>query len=225
MARFVPFLKNEQPDVVCLQEILQVDVKTIAAELQMQASFAPVARVDQENQYGIAPLGEWGIAFFTRLPHSPVETYYYKGEGTIPQFTTPNSIDRAVLVSEVEKDNQKFRIATTHFTWSEKGEFSEEQEHDFQNLRKVFRKFDELILCGDFNAPRGREMFARFTEHFIDTLPQRYLTTLDPDLHYAGPLELAVDTIFSTPHYEVKNVRLVSGVSDHQAVVGEVTVR
>ena len=56
------------------------------------------------------------------------------------------------------------------------------------------------------------------SDRFKDNIPLRYTTSIDPNLHRAGALELMVDGLFSTPGYVVSDVALHSGVSDHCAI-------
>lgn len=212
----------EKPDVVCMQEVFSADMPYIENTLGMKGFFAPMLDVNQENKYGINPLGTWGLGFFTNLEHTPEKTEYYFGSENLKPFELPNDASRLVLSSTVTKDGKQFSVGTTHFTWSDKGLTTDEQRRDFQELKKIIMGFDELILCGDFNAPRGKEIFGEFETLLTDNLPQDIISTIDHDLHYAGKIDLVVDTIFTTPHYKMSNVRVLNGVSDHLGVVGEV---
>jgi endonuclease/exonuclease/phosphatase family metal-dependent hydrolase len=223
LERFLPFLRSESPDVICLQEVFACDLDRIKDVLQMDATFAPMMRVETENKYRISPLGEWGVAFLTRLPHSQPQVEYYRQEGErLPVFAeNPNDPWRVLITATVEKASERAVIGTTHFTWSAEGKTSNEQRRDFASLQQLTSVFERLVLCGDFNAPRGGELHALIASEFVDTIPEDVVTTLDPLLHYAGPLNLVVDGIFARG-YHVADVRVVPGVSDHMAVVGEV---
>ena len=101
--RFLPVIQKMQPDVVCLQEVFKVDLPRIAEALgfvESQFAFMPMTSIDEENQYDISPRGEWGIALLTRLEHSSFTTLVYKGTGTVPKFTTPNSVNRGLLLTQ-----------------------------------------------------------------------------------------------------------------------------
>ena len=67
-------------------------------------------------------------------------------------------------------------------------------------------------------------MFARFTDelHLVDHLPATVTTTLDAKFHYAGALELVVDTIFATPEYSVDDVKVLEGISDHKGILATI---
>ncbi len=223
--RFLPMLEEEQPDVVCLQEVFAQDLPYLEQKLHMQSVYAPNVVYLTPNQYGIAPRGTWGITLLSKLPLvQPVIHYYHGGKQRIPVFIDgqPNSANRAVILAQVTKDEQLYQVATTHFTWSAQGKINEAQGRDFISLSQFLSHYSSLILTGDFNAPRGRELFQKFADHFQDQIPPQIQTTLDPQLHYAGPLDLVVDGLFTTPDYIVSDVKLVAGVSDHQAIVAEI---
>ncbi len=57
---------------------------------------------------------------------------------------------------------------------------------------------------------------------YTDNIPSCYTTSIDPHLHRAGALDLLVDVLFTTPKYRASDVRLVSGLSDHMAVAGNI---
>ncbi|OGJ15602.1 MAG: hypothetical protein A2632_00210 [Candidatus Pacebacteria bacterium RIFCSPHIGHO2_01_FULL_46_16] len=224
LARWVPVVKALEPDVVCLQEVFAVDLPEIEQQLGMRASFLPLSNILEVNRYKIHPLGLWGIAQLTKLPTRNRQAHQYGGDVVVPVFHEPNDSQRTVLSQEIEKNAAWHTIATTHFTWSKGGEITQLQREDFQRLATIIRSYDELVLCGDFNAPRGKELFTLFESLLIDRLPQVFTTTIDPNLHYGGDLQLVVDTIFTTAGYEVIGVHPFAGVSDHMGVVGEVSV-
>ena len=122
----------------------------------------------------------------------------------------------------VEKEGETYTIATTHFTWADDGGVNEEQRRDLKQLLKLLRQRGELVLCGDFNAPRGREIFTILSSYLKDNVPPEVQTTLDPKLHRAGALPYVVDYLWSTPKYKATKVKVVSGVSDHMAIVANI---
>ena len=117
---------------------------------------------------------------------------------------------------------------TTNFTWSEHGQPDRYQRQDVRALLDTVLPLGDIVLCGDFNAPRGGEIFSFLAERLKDNIPRRYKTSLDIALHRAGkerPEELAdkmVDGFFTSHGYRASGVRLERGVSDHCAIVGTV---
>jgi len=128
-----------------------------------------------------------------------------------------------VLTSvEIEKGGATFRVATTHFTWSEKGEASDLQKEDLGKLFPLLEGLREFVLCGDFNAPRGRTTFDAIAAKYKDNIPLEYTTSIDGSMHRAGNLPYMVDGLFTTPEYQASNVALNSGVSDHLAITATI---
>ncbi len=224
--KIFPFFKKENPDVICLQEMWEVDIPMFEEKLGMKGTHISMASITQPNPYRLAQKGNWGIALFTKLPVT-TSAVLYKGEpNTVPDFVIgePNSVNRYVLFADVEKDGQVYHLAMTHFTWADDGGTNEDQQKDIHTLFSVLDSHFELILTGDFNSPRGGEIFSLLAEKFTDNIPQDVQTTIDNDLHRVGDTlrPLVVDHLFTTPQYSAHDVRVVSGVSDHMAIVAEI---
>jgi endonuclease/exonuclease/phosphatase family metal-dependent hydrolase len=137
--------------------------------------------------------------------------------------STYNNLNRIVLAADIQKDGRVFRIATTHLTWTPNGGPNGEQRRDAAALLHVLEGLSEFVLCGDFNAPRGGDIFSMLASRYKDNIPLQYTSSLDPNLHRAGQLGLMVDGIFSTSAYTVSAVKMVSGISDHCALVATVS--
>ena len=227
----LPFLEREQPDVVCIQELLQHNASRIATVLgAIDFIFTPMSRL----KFGV-PGTLSGTGIFSRIALAARAEEYYVGQaGTIPEsrateLLTYNDEYRAIAWVDVEKNGAVFRIATTHFTWTPDGSANDEQRRDMRNLMQALGTMGEFVLGGDFNAPRGGEIFSMLSSAYTDNIPPQYKTSLDLTLHRAArerghELEnKMVDGLFSTPAYTVSGVRLVGGVSDHMAVVATVS--
>lgn len=226
----LPFMRERNADVVCLQELMQKDTERLArATGATDTYFVPMGLRPEESD---VPMG---IAILARPHLQTRNAKYYKGDPrTLPvsiqsDSTTYNTPNRMTAVGDIEKDGMLFRIATTHFTWSARGKAVDEQWRDMAALLSVLDDLGEFVLCGDFNAPRGGELFAELSSRYEDNIPTRYKTSIDASLHRAGKTnatELAtkmVDGLFSTPSYAVSEVELVSGVSDHMAIVATIS--
>jgi endonuclease/exonuclease/phosphatase family metal-dependent hydrolase len=181
---------------------------------------------------------EMGVAVFARTPLGQPATHYYVGNGhPVPLIRTgpdadgkfsvdADTIHKVLVCATVEG----FRISTTHLTWTQYGAATPEQLHDAGTMLKYAEaeaaEHGGLVLCGDFNAPRGRATFNKISEHFKDGIPPHYKCSLDLTLHRVrhNPVEAVrvgtymVDGLFHTGNYHVAAVELSSGVSDHLAV-------
>jgi endonuclease/exonuclease/phosphatase family metal-dependent hydrolase len=220
------FLSRHRPEIVCVQELCEHDAERLGAQLDgARHFFVPMTKRSAENAVT-------GIGIFSRFPVVNQLALYYRGSpGIVPQFdltsayTKSKTQNHMVGFCDVEKENQLFRIGTTHFTWTPDGAADDIQKEDLKALLTCLDPLDEFVLCGDFNFPRGGELFATMARRFKDNIPMRYKTSIDPHLHRAGPLELMIDGVFSTTHYDVSDVELHSGVSDHCAITYKLSVR
>lgn len=225
--RVLPFLQKENPEVVTLQEVFIADVELIKKTLRMDGVFVPMADVDYQNEH-LPANGLWGVLHLSKLPI--IESgyqYYYGDESVIPRFFArqePNSMNRVLVWQKVEKEGKEYCFATTHFTWSKNGETIDLQLQTYEAMSAVLDKLPDLVLTGDFNAPRGKEVFTKLATRYKDNIPASVITTIDNNLHKAqDEINFVVDGCFSSPSYQVENVKVVPGVSDHMAVVAEVT--
>jgi endonuclease/exonuclease/phosphatase family metal-dependent hydrolase len=221
----IPLLQTEKPEVICLQEVFEKDLLLLEKTLGMKANFLATLRTLSKNKYRVSPRGNTGLAIFTNLKLKSVNyKFYQKSRGSIPPLLMPgkpNSPDRGLVIINVEKQNQNFQIAATHFNWSKKGESTKTQ---LKSLNRMLPLIDlnNIILCGDFNAPRGRKTWEIIASKLKDNIPSEVTTTLDGNIHRAGDLQLVVDGLFTSKNYRTSDVRVISGVSDHCAIVANI---
>lgn len=222
--RVIPFLHTENPDVVCMQELNEWDVEHFKKELSMEVSYVPLGINPKEQHHPDGP-GVIGIGIFSRSIISAT-TYFYRGRAENGRVSVHHLLQNlALLVCEIKHEDTIFRVITTHFTWTPDGLPTELQRTDCTHMLESLESIDQFILCGDFNAPRGGEIFTRIANRYTDTIPPEYISSIDGDLHRAGPLPYMVDGLFSTPEYVVSGVRLQNAVSDHCAIVARIEKR
>ena len=225
------FLAEHKPDVVCLQELMQEDIERLANAAGTAVTvFEPMGKLLEESK------GTMGVGIFSKIPFVSTRALYYVGNPSTNHESfswkdpeTFNDWNRIVLSAEVEKDNSLYSILTTHFTWTPGGEVNNLQREHIASLLVLLKDIPQFVFCGDFNAPRGGEIFGMLAARYKDNVPPQYKTSIDASLHRAGktrPEELAdkmVDGIFSTSTYVVSDVEMVCGVSDHCALVANVS--
>lgn len=225
----LPFLKREDPDVVCIQELMDVDFQLFEERLGMQGLFMPLTRRTVERS-GKKSSELFSLALFTKLSmRGEIQSVHYVGGPDVIKdyigtdaVTKSSTSNRMLIYVTVRKQDAEFVIGTTQFTWTADGHADDQQRTDLKRLLAILDDFPEIVFCGDFNAPRGREIFNAIAEQYHDHIPLHYTTSIDKGFHQAGDLQLMVDGLFSTPHYTARNVKLVCGVSDHCAIVAEI---
>lgn len=227
LSKVLKFLKREKANVVCLQEVFENNFEIFKSELDMNGEFFPTVNVISETPWAKNTSGLIGVGILTDKSLTPrFREIYYRGErNKVKEYIwrKPNSGGRVVGWVELIKGGIRFKIATTHFTWSDKGLATDLQRRDIKKLLRVLSGLGEFVLCGDFNAPRGDEIWSELSKRYKDNIPPEVQSTIDPKLHRNGALKLVVDGLFSTPEYVVRGVKVKSGVSDHQAVMGGVS--
>jgi len=234
--RVLPFLKAEGADVVCVQELMERDIPAFEEATGARCIYSPGMRHDREGEKGIE-----GIAMFSRFQvRSHVERFYLGSADDIRIYdfssaeAKRSSQNFKVLLCEVESGGVVFKIATTHFTWTPDGLPTDYQREDLETMLRILQNEGDFVLCGDFNAPRGGEIFSKIAETYTDNIPSHYEWSIDTDLHRAGDGQIQqnakkaglpgfmVDGLFTTRRYRATNVELRSGVSDHMAVVADI---
>lgn len=238
--RIKPFLFREQPDVICLQEVFEIDANRLGQEFGMSVVFEPMWQkvprsIGREagELMGLAIVSRasirktWSLVY--HAPKPDIVPYENHSLEAIRESTRS-----FVLLAEVEDKEEKFVFATTHFTWTPDGLPNTYQRADAKELLKQLESVPDSILCGDFNMPRGvNEIYRLFTERYRDVIPLSYVSSIDMEFHrvkndavLAARLgTFMVDYIFLTKEYEANDVRLVGGVSDHYAVVAQISFR
>lgn len=226
LSRVATFLGAHVPDVVCLQELVADDIAAFKDKLGYKHHFyIPMCRVPEPG----GPRSV-GVGILSRHPFSSTEGICYGGGGSGSDVIDHTSEEAkfatnrySVALVEISWAGEAFTIGTTHFPWTDDARTSDFQRSACDTLLGLLKE-RPLVLCGDFNAPRGKEIFARLAAQWTDHIPPAYATSLDPLLHRAGPLQLMVDGIFSTADYNVSEVALHQGVSDHCAITAHVAM-
>jgi endonuclease/exonuclease/phosphatase family metal-dependent hydrolase len=223
------FLQKEQADIVCLQELDEPTIPLFEAAVGGRCFFVPMSKRGDMRR---------GIGIFTRHTMLSKNAYRYGGSkdaDTVPDGTTfqtrYDTTCYSLALCDIKIEGVAYRIGTTHFPVTEHGTATDFQRNAMTNLLSILESKGELLLCGDFNAPRGGEIFAMLADKYRDNIPSQYKTSLDLKLHRAVQANQAheiadkmVDGLFSTPKYAVSEVRLQDGVSDHCAIVASVTL-
>jgi exonuclease III len=237
LTTFIPFLQKEKPDVFALQEIFKERIPDIERETGTKlVCFFPMHTDSNIIHPGLTDT-TLGVALFSNLTVKNIKGLYYVGdESKVPKFiysqnptleatigsVVPNSSNLVLACGEFEKEGIFHQILTTHFTYTRDGIATPFQLEHLERLFKVLDTISgDFVLVGDFNAPRGRETWTRLAARYKDNIPDTYTSSLDPVLHKTAALKLpyVVDGCFTSEGYIAKNVSLISGVSDHMAIV------
>ena len=223
LERVQKLLTKEDADIVCLQECFEDRLEMLAGQEYPYRSYTPGYLSDQNGVFR-----KWGEVILSKYPMVSQEIHYLKTDDYGPQNLPKAGIDNHVPVL-VMAEIKGVMIGTIHFTWTPRASVTQRQREHLEQLLNII-KSREVVLVGDFNIPRGNEMYLKLAAILRDNIPSEVETTVDPDLHYAnkekrGKLKLVVDYVWSTPKYRVDSVRVVTSVSDHCALICKVGIR
>ena len=222
--RFIPFIRRYAPDVACLQELVESDIAAIQNATGLgHCHFVAMGRSMPDDP---AP---FGVGILARTPFAFSDTLSYAGAGDgltaidrTSEESRINSLRYSVARAALVLPDFEVTIATTHFPWSDLGQARPFQFSAAKRMIEMLGE-DAFALCGDFNAPRGGPIFDLLAQAWRDCIPADVETSIDPQLHRAGPLQRMVDGLFVSGNFVVRDVRLHSGLSDHQAITAEVS--
>lgn len=222
------FIVSGQADVICLQEVLEEDFLNIKEKLKLEGIFQPWSYV--KSPYYSDLIGQkQGVAIFAKnIINSGYVFHFGKEENLLRPFGEYMSDEKfknnnTFLWVDISFGDKTFRFINVQLPVTNEGEVTPRQLEIIDKLLAELDSFGEFVLCGDMNAPRGKESFARLANRYRDNIPLEYKISIDPKLHRSrGDAKFMVDGLFTTPGYSAANVKLTDGVSDHLAVSAEI---
>jgi hypothetical protein len=217
----LPFFKKINPEVLVIQELFEDFVEPFSQQLKMECVFTPLClknrKIDNQNKSI-----RWGQAIFTNQKIIQSKSIFYVGsENNIKLFDIDNQREtrfKALTVVNIKKASSVFTVGTSHFTAATSKLTTDEQREDFIKLKTVLASFPDIILTGDFNTPRGGEIYSQLSRMYKDNFPPEYTTSIDKNFHRDGDIQCVVDGLFTTPQYSVSQIKIHDGVSDHFAI-------
>ena len=167
----------------------------------------------------------WGVAIGSRYRLADVQQDYYHGTREDSDKVVLNNGAQAtssLLQARLDIGSARFNFGTTHFTWHNRAEPSDEQLRDFIKLAVLLDSTPDLVLTGDFNSPRGHPIFDSIARRYRDNISSDVDITFDTGVRPGAIWRLVIDGFFTSEHYRVPNLRMVQGLSDHQGIIAEV---
>lgn len=224
------FLDKEKPDVICMQEVPEVFLSHFK-ELGFYTEFAPIFdEVLNGEKHTI------GVAIVSKHKFAARPQYYHRSSNDLKILNTDDyagTYAGVYLFANINIDGGDFNIATTHAPKSPDGKEDDLQTKCLNIALRQLSKEDPHIICGDFNMPRGyNKLYEEFIKQYSDTIPARYTSSLDRSIHRLGNVPnlnapifdiYMVDYVFTQPPYIASEVRLEFGISDHAAVIAQIS--
>jgi exonuclease III len=234
-SRVLPFVDHESPDVLCVQEIFRKDLRQFEV-LGYQTAFLPITRKEYHGQR--EEIGNAFVVNHTRAVLTQTASHYYHNPtGEIHDFDKSQwerTVNNGVLVGTINLEHTLFTIATTQFTWIPDGNIpTESQRNDMVRFLAYMNTHPQHCIVGDLNIPRNHNpLYDVLCEQYEDAVPSSYTSSLDLTFHRLGVdpekkhlfTDYMVDYILTQSPYSATDVRLEFGISDHAAVVGEISL-
>ncbi len=233
------FLKEESPDIICIQEFYTSDKKNPAFSNEdtlhyyLKAAFAHL-----EYTVNLHETDHWGIATYSKFPIVRKQAKHFAKKG-----------GNIFITSDIKIGNDTIRVINTHlesihFGWSDYKFIAnlnnDEVEQDelkgsltiIRRLRKAFIKRAEqvdvlndsieaspypLIVCGDFNDTPSSYTYSVLSNHLDDSFR---ISGNGSGKTYAGPFpSFRIDYIFHDKRIRSKAYRTIKEkLSDHYPV-------
>jgi exonuclease III len=228
--KIIKLLEKEKADIVCFSEIFEEDIKFLTPLIDIPYIFAHEC-YRQSMVKNNADIKTFGVAIFSKNITWSNIFYVVGNHNLIPKFQKsanleekPHELYVPAITVKIQFNNKEYFITNTHLVVTEKGESTDYSFEQATKLVNYLKEYPEMIICGDFNSPRGGGVFDYFCKFYKDNIPNKYKTSLDQNLHRVKKLKFMVDVLFSTKNYTVENVKLVDGVSDHMAVIAQISL-
>ncbi len=217
------FIYRKRLDVVLLQEVYEGSLEEIRNALGGQVVFSRMCKLSLTDRAEEAE--GWGVAIGSKNPILDSREDYYHGTRDDSSDIVLNNGLRStssLLQAGIKIGSERFNFATTHFTWHNQPQPSDEQLRDFAKLAYFLNDTPDMVLTGDFNSPRGYQIFDSIAQRYRDNIPPDIDTTMDTGVRPEATWKYVVDGFFTSEHYLASNVRLIQGLSDHKGIIGEV---
>lgn len=228
------FLEKEDPDVVCLQEILSNEQQNPLFE-----SFSIQQRLSEKfayhyfsPTYTFPAFGEkvgMGNLILSKYPLTDQRTVFVKG--AFAESQTLDSFTRNIRNAQfctVDAGDNTFTIVNHH------GFHDRDPAGTAESLTCIQKLIDELkqisgpiIMCGDFNVqPDSATIQAIHVQLPLKNLTSEYkLETTLSSIFRVKDIQVPADYIFISPEIHVTDFEASSSiVSDHKALILECTL-
>jgi endonuclease/exonuclease/phosphatase family metal-dependent hydrolase len=231
LRNLLKFLEAEQPDIICMQEVLSSPVKMPAWDIAQ--SLESIRKVTGLQHAFYAPT--WGFrlmdakvyhgnAILSRYPLLNQQTIFTNGSFEEEVVNNPylNNV-RNAQIARVQAEEGSFTLVNHHAHWEPSAQGSATSVERLQRLATAITSIEgPLVVAGDFNVHPTSEAIQRFEEKTglrNLTREHKVVKTLSELGH---PVEVACDYIFineaiTEQRFEVSNTL----VSDHKALIFE----
>src|SRR3989338_5825106 len=241
-SKLTEFLKQQKPDIICLQEVVReieesvlpeyitkgpVDKATTDLKHSFYGPNSVMQNFDMEEFHGqesfhfdLGGLAEMGN--YTKSKYEVV-----KGQNIFLEnhftYTTdfsnwPEEDYRAVLVADLDVNEKLLRVLNYHGIWTRGKQGNEKTLKACKEINRLaLEAKGEVIICGDFNLFPHTPSMKVFGENYV-SLGDKYKikTTRPASNELSGSHRNVVDYIWTSKGVKVKSFEVIeTDVSDH----------
>ncbi|MFC1685627.1 endonuclease/exonuclease/phosphatase family protein [Nanoarchaeota archaeon] len=223
----IEFLKKENPDIICLQEVNN-DPKfnegnANQAELIAKAlnykywAFAPISRMEKWNGVPLDREVWMGDAIISKSPineetHHILKRYPQNGDGK----------DFGFLHTKIAVDYEEIDVVSVHFANNDKSS----KLHLKETLDWCKRKGIKPIIAGDFNMIKTKNLEIADKEYEISYKIKKYLSFPPTPFSY-NKVPVTLDYIITNKErFKIKSIECKEkvNVSDHKPVISKIAL-
>lgn len=233
------FIKREQPDIFCLQEVYNGITPTLPNFYQsvnvLQTAFPEYTYFYSPEFLSITVEGkiDCGNVIFSRYPILEKNTYFFQVPyGEYPQVSPirdysqyPQNMQHAVI----DVGNTHLNVFNVHGIWGNDGIDNPARLQMSKVITKHIKNKKNTILVGDFNVQAGTKTIDSIENNLINVFKNQLQTSFNlqhKDLNkYPGYATAVVDMFFVSQDITVldKNVP-TDDVSDHLPLLCELEI-
>lgn len=237
------FIKNENPDIFCLQEVYNGLDKSQPASFRsielLTAAFPEYHYFFSPELFSDTPVGkiDVGNAIFSKLPFTKTETHFFGiPYGEHPQKPTnkdwsknPKNMQLVEISLDETFGKKTTTICNLHGVWGLDGGDNPARLAMSAVIVDQIKNRPHTLLMGDFNVKPNTQTITAIEQHMTNVFRDELTTSFNlkhKDLQaHPGYATAVVDMFFASPDWEIvaKAVPNVD-VSDHLPLVCEVVL-
>ena len=244
--KLTEFLKQQNPDLICLQEVVREIEESVSSEYitkkpidkatgELKHSFygpnSVMHNFDMEGFHGqenfhfdLGGLAEMGNYTKSRYELVKGQNIFLENHFTytVDHSNWPEEDYRAILVTDLIIDKKPLRILNYHGIWT-RGKLGNKKT--LEACKKIntlaLEAKGEVVICGDFNLFPDTPSMKLFETSFVSLVDQfKIKTTRLKTNELSGLDRNVVDFIFVSRGVKVNNFEVIqSDVSDHLPLV------
>jgi endonuclease/exonuclease/phosphatase family metal-dependent hydrolase len=230
--QIIAFLKDLNPDILCLQElryphlpVSQDDIqKHIASSLGLY-SYCEIAQT-WNNRYGIYSQGN-GI--FSKYPILEKTSFFL--QESKPKPVDASDEGRIYVEATINANGKQLTIGTTHLSYTKRFVTTQKKKTEVEKLLKIVKeKSGNYILAGDLNSRPYSwtiKQISKTLKHCGPNLTNNSWTVIPFD--YKGfhetELKWRLDYVFASKELYISSAKILkSNLSDHLPIFVEFSV-